>query len=174
MADGLKRERRTEDGWLRVGAPAPRLLISVLCLLSSAFCCAEELHDPTRPPASLAASGTARGVAPWQGATAGRASGLQTTIISKSRRAAIIDGKTVELGGKHGNARLVEVNEGSVVLQGEKTRQVLTLFPDVKMTPRALIIKTLSPDSGLHPNIPSTKPVAQDEKPLPVKPQEEK
>ena len=43
-------------------------------------------------------------------------SGLHSIIISKTRRAAIIDGQTVELGEEHGNAKLVEVNEGNVVL----------------------------------------------------------
>jgi hypothetical protein len=59
---------------------------------------------------------------------------LHTIIISDTRRAAIIDGKTVELGGEHGGAKLIEVNEGSVVMQRAQSRQVLALFPDVKIT----------------------------------------
>ena len=105
-------------------------LFSVFCLLSSALCCAEDLPDPTRPPAFIAGAGAVTGR--W--ATGSRSSGLQSTIISESRRAAIIDGKTVELGEKHGNAWLTEVNEGSVVLKTAQARRVLTLFPDVKMT----------------------------------------
>ena len=111
--------------------PRQRLHFStyVFFLLFSAFCCADELPDPTRPPASLltpvAAGGTEAAPAP---------AGLQSIIISKTRRAAIIDGETVELGGKHGDAKLIEVNEGSVVLRGAQGRQVMTLFPDVKMT----------------------------------------
>ena len=121
---------QTEDPRQRVGAAAPHLLISVFCLLSSALCCAEDLPDPPRPPAMIA--GTSAVTGRWSAVS--RSSGLQSTIISESRRAAIIDGKTVELWGKHGNARLVEVNEGSVVLQTAQTRRILTLFPDVKMT----------------------------------------
>lgn len=114
---------------LRVGATASRLIISVFCFLSSAFCYAEELPDPTRPPAIIATPAIAgNGVAENQPA------GLQSIIISKTRRAAIIDGEAVELGGKHGDAKLIEVNEGSVVLRGAQGRQVMTLFPDVKMT----------------------------------------
>ena len=111
----------------RVGATASRLIISVFCLLFSAFCYAEELPDPTRPPASIAAPVAASSV---EAAPAG----LQSIIISKTRRAAIIDGETVELGGKHGDAKLIEVNEGSVILRGAQGRQVMTLFPDVKIT----------------------------------------
>ncbi len=147
MADGMIRGLRTEDitsdlagvvcqssrmassstRGLRVGAAAPRLVIAVFCLLPSAFCYAEELPDPTRPPASIAAPVAASSV---EAAPAG----LQSIIISKTRRAAIIDGETVELGGKHGDAKLIEVNEGSVILRGAQGRQVMTLFPDVKIT----------------------------------------
>ena len=99
------------------------------CFLFSAFCYAEELPDPTRPPVISAMPAiAASGVADNQPAR------LQSIIISKTRRAAIIDGETVELGDKHGDAKLIEVNEGSVVLRGTQGRQVMTLFPDVKMT----------------------------------------
>lgn len=132
---------------------------------------AEELHDPTRPPASLSATGTA----PMQLATKSRSAGLQSTIISKSRRAAIIDGKTVELGEKHGNARLVEVNEGSVVLRGAQTQRVLTLFPDVKITQRETTTKKkAAPESGVQPEEISTMPATQDEKLLSLPPKEER
>ena len=131
MANGLIREQKTEDRGQGLCAAAPRLFsrVWVFCLLSSVFCSlnAEELPDPTRPPASISAPATAMGAEAIP-------TGLQTIIISRKRRAAIIDGETVELGGKHGDAKLIAVYEGSVVLQGAQGRQVLTLFPDVKMT----------------------------------------
>lgn len=134
---------------------------TVFCFLSAVHSplIAEELPDPTRPPASLSAPGAAHG----QSATESRSSGLQSTIISKSRRAAIIDGKTVELGAKHGNARLTEVNEGSVVLRSARTRRVLTLFPDVKMTQREAKTKSATPESRVQPEEISTVPAAQKE-----------
>ena len=52
-------------------------------------------------------------------------------IIAPGRRAAIINGQTVEQGGKYGDARLVQVNEDSVVLHGPQGKQVLMLFPGV-------------------------------------------
>lgn len=101
-------------------------LLGLCALLPCAT--AEEFADPTRPPAAVAVP-VAAGAAMDESS-----SGLQSVIISKTRRAAIIDGETVELGGKHGGARLIEVNEGSVVLKGAQGRQVLTLFPDVKLS----------------------------------------
>ena len=163
MADGLV--RMTEDRGQRTEVLSRRsrafnkrsaqrhtnicLLSSVFCLLMSVPCSlnAEELPDPTRPPAMIFAPDTA----PGQGAVENRwSSGLQTIIISASRRAAIIDGQTVELGAKHGNARLIEVNEGSVILQRARSRQVLTLFPNVKISRKG------SPENESQVNQPSS------------------
>lgn len=142
MADSVARRQKTEDGrQMRcscIAAPVilPRsgrrasvlcYLSSILCLLSPVTCSAEELTDPTRPPESVVAT-------PVSGVAAVKSAGLQSIIISKIRRAAIIDGQTVELGGKYNDAKLVEVNEGSIVLAGVQGRQVMTLFPGVKMT----------------------------------------
>lgn len=115
----------TEHGVCRVGAAMRQFIIAVLCLLSSAFCYAEDLPDPTRPPAVLQTAGVMQEKP---------SSGLQSVLISVNHRAAIIDGEMVELGKKHGDAKLIEVNEGSVVLQGAQGRQVLSLFPGVKIS----------------------------------------
>ncbi|BBI98655.1 hypothetical protein FGKAn22_03480 [Ferrigenium kumadai] len=130
---------------------------ALLALMLPICALAEELPDPTRPPvAILAPSAT--------GAIEAPATGLQSVIISGHRRAAIIDGETVELGRKHGDARLIEVNESSVVLKGSQGRQVLTLFPGVKMTSK-VETKAKPPvaadkvQSGKH----KTKPVARKE-----------
>jgi MSHA biogenesis protein MshK len=103
-------------------------LVSIAASLPVAAA-AEALPDPTRPPAAIAAPAAASSVE-----AAPAPAGLQSIIISRTRRAAIIDGETVELGGKHGDAKLIEVSEGSVVLHSAQGRQVLTLFPDVKIT----------------------------------------
>lgn len=142
-------------------APRQRLRFStsVFCLLFSACCCAEELTDPTRPPVSVLAPVVTSGaeVVPTP-------AGLQSIIISKTRRAAIIGGETVELGGKHGDAKLIEVNEGSVVLRGAQGRQVLTLFPDVKITGKPEARMKLQPPVGeAQSGKRSGKPVAREE-----------
>ncbi len=133
MADRMMiRGQKIEDRGQRVGAAAPRLIISVFCLLFSGFCCAEDLPDPTRPPASIFALVGGADVAHEMPAE-NHARGLHTIIISETRRAAIIDGQTVELGEEHGGARLIEVNESGVVLERGQSRQVLPLFPDIKI-----------------------------------------
>jgi len=143
-------------------------LFSVFCLLMSAFCCAEELVDPTRPPAIIAAPVAAVSV---EAAPAG----LQTIIISKTRRAAIIDGETVELGEKHGDARLIEVNEGSVVLKGVQGRQVMTLFPGVKLVSKKEVKTKPQPAANKVPaGKQKTRPVAHYEKLLSGHPEEKK
>jgi len=93
------------------------------------------LSDPTRPPASLSEPVAA----PASGVPVIQPAGLQSIIISKTRRAAIIGEETVELGGKYGDAKLIEVNEDSVVLRNAQGRQVMTLFPDVKITGKQAI-----------------------------------
>lgn len=100
----------------------------LLALVLPVGASADDLPDPTRPPAAIMAP-AAEGLGPVEEAS----TGLQSIIISSKRRAAIIDGETVELGGRHGDARLVEVNESSVVLKGPQGKEVLTLFPGVKI-----------------------------------------
>lgn len=88
----------------------------------------QALSDPTRPPPGIGAAAPASAVT-----SAPSVRGLQSVIISPAHCAAIIDGKTVELGEKHGGEQLIEVSERGVVLQGEHGRRALTLFPAVTM-----------------------------------------
>lgn len=165
----------------------PLLGAGVFCLLSSMFSPlhAEVLPDPTRPPASIFQTASGRGV----GLKAEQSSGLRSIIISETRSAAIIDGKTVELGGRFGNATLVEVNAGSVVLQHGKNRRVLTLFPNVKISHKEIpdpgSSKMESPNKKTHvvqppqvinrtPPSQEFKPAAHQEKRLSGHPKEEK
>lgn len=110
----------------------PGLLLSGVLLAHGAGVAAQELTDPTRPAATLEASEPSADAEAR--AEQNQTQGLRLIIIQKDRRAAIIDGRTIELGGKVGDARLVEVSEGSVVLQGARGKQVMTLFPHVKMS----------------------------------------
>lgn len=101
--------------------------------LSSAAAWGEDLLDPTRPPAAVATPAGASATEPPKPA------GLQSVIISKNRSAAIIDGQTVELGGKYGDVRLIEVSDTGVILQGARGRRVvMTLFPDVSLSKKKI------------------------------------
>lgn len=90
---------------------------------------AENLPDPTRPPASL-------GIAP-DGTTSDSNPGprLQSVLIAPGRRVAIVSGKTVEVGGKVGGATVAAISEGEVVLRNGKNLQTLKLFPEVEKHP---------------------------------------
>jgi MSHA biogenesis protein MshK len=88
---------------------------------------ARQLSDPTRPPASLGAAGTAEaddGTPP--------PARLQSILISRTpggRRLAVIDGVTVRAGAKVGDAVLDRINDTSVVLRRGKNLETLPLFP---------------------------------------------
>jgi MSHA biogenesis protein MshK len=141
MADYMKNSRKSlvvSCKW--GGAALPRLALAGISLLLPFFTGAAELLDPTRPPASIVAPESVK-------SDLNQSVGLQSILIGKTRRAAIIDGQTVELGGRIGEARLVEVNEGSVVLKTAQGRQVLTLF-DVKRVPKD--VQAVKVRSGKH------------------------
>ena len=148
----------------------PLMGIGVFCALSAVVVPlhAENLPEPTRPPSGLMAGAGAR---QGRGATS---SGLRSILISGNRRAAIIDGKTVELGGKLGNARLIEVSPGSVVLQRGKKRQVLTLFPRVRISHQEIADTGTSKMESSGNETQVEQPSPAEEKLLSVHPKEEK
>ena len=125
MVDDMKIRFQSAVLSLRFTAFSP--LISVSCLLFSVCGFAEELTDPTKPPVSISAPLETAAVVKKEAV-------LQSILISEKRRAAIIDGVTVELGATLEDARLIEVNTNYVVLKTGKQRQVLKLFPEVTMT----------------------------------------
>jgi hypothetical protein len=99
------------------------ILTSIMALMLVDIAAAEELPDPTRPPAGFGQNQADVGVA------AGPA--LQSILISPTRRIAIISGKTVKAGDKFGDARVVAINANDVVLKTGKNQQVLTLYPSL-------------------------------------------
>ena len=105
----------------------------VYCLLALSLAApaqAETLPDPTRPPAALTAA-RLTGEAP----PAPPSPSLQSVIISPKHTMAIINGQTVKLGEKFGDALLVKVTETEVVLRNGNMLQTLKLFPDVEKRP---------------------------------------
>lgn len=106
----------------------------LLCLflgLVAAAAQGQVLQDPTRPATGFGNSSPISSMAVQP-----HIRGLQSVIVSPTRCAAIIDGKTVSLGAMHGNERLVEVSAHGVVLRGGGGQRALSLFSkvDVKMT----------------------------------------
>lgn len=137
-------------------------LMQVLCgmsVLLSVSLSAETLVDPTRPPAEIA--NTAVSSASQVAVTP--AAGLQSILISKTRRAAIIDGKTFELGQSYGDAKLVEINESSVVLVSSQGRRELRLFPAVNITQKGEKLTPKLPPVGVQADQNNNPPVKHKE-----------
>ena len=107
-----------------------RILLAAL-FLTAHVAAAELLPDPTRPAIDLNSTGVSGvpEVVPDEDVS----HGLQSIIISPLFRAAIINGEKVNLGGKTGDSRLIEVRETSVVLQNAQGKRVLELFPKVNI-----------------------------------------
>lgn len=112
-------------GHLRTG------LLAAAALLAGVASGQEALTDPTRPPASMI-DGQGSAVA---AVTTGPV--LQSVLLSRTRKSAIISGERVDLGGLHGDARLVRLSEREAVLEGPEGRTVLRLLPEAERAPAA-------------------------------------
>jgi MSHA biogenesis protein MshK len=93
--------------------------LALVLTLAGATAVAQGVSDPTRPPQAVESPGDAPG------------SGLQSVLISETRKAAVIGGQLVELGQKYGDATLVRVTEGEVTLAKGREMRVLHLFPGI-------------------------------------------
>jgi MSHA biogenesis protein MshK len=119
--------------WLVITTSLLQNQLMVCCALCLPFAASaqEVLSDPTRVPTELASPSplAASGVP----VIASPVNVLRSVIISPTSRAAIINGQLVKLGDSVGDATLAEINEGNVVLQSVRGKQVLTLFPNVEI-----------------------------------------
>jgi MSHA biogenesis protein MshK len=103
---------------------AKRLMIALgLAAASSAF--AQGLSDPTRPPSDSASVQN----------PPDQASRLQSVLISPGRKLAVIDGLTVTVGERVGDARVVAISPAQVVLQRGGAYQTLKLHPGIEKKP---------------------------------------
>lgn len=93
--------------------------------LACGLATAEDLPDPTRPPASLEAENS-------QQNPVAAPSGLQSIIRRQGAKSgAVINGVYVELGGKVGEATLERIGEDSVDLRSATGRETMYLTPGV-------------------------------------------
>jgi MSHA biogenesis protein MshK len=91
-----------------------------LIALAAPLAGAQQLRDPTRPPNVLASDVEAD--------VEVRSSQLQSVLISRGRKLAVINGQTVPLGGSIGDAKLVRITETAVVLQRGEETETLRMF----------------------------------------------
>lgn len=83
---------------------------------------AQDLSDPMRPPAPGPAA--ARAAKPED-----TRAGLQTVLISATRRIAVIDGQQVEVGSRIRGGEVAAINPNQVVIRRPRGEQVLELVP---------------------------------------------
>ncbi len=103
---------------------------------------AQQLRDPTRPPALL---GPSKGES---GAGERRAGlSLQSILIAPDRRSAIIDGRLLNVGESVSGFRVVAIEEGAVTLRGSAGLRRLELFPEVVKRPGRMPGEAESPDA---------------------------
>jgi MSHA biogenesis protein MshK len=104
---------------------AQRLI--ALGLLAVSAAAAQGLSDPTRPPSAAPEERAARSEAP--------VSRLQSVLISPGRKLAVIDGQTVALGGRIGDATVISIAPTQVILQAGAAYQTLKLHPGIEKKP---------------------------------------
>jgi|SRR5689334_2380234 len=108
-----------------------RLLCPLIACLAAWPVCAQGLSDPTRPPREFLG-----GAAEPQLAAPG-SSPAQVIIISKNRRQATINGRTVSIGERYGNATLVRISDEEIVLQKPDSTEVIKLYSSVNRRMRS-------------------------------------
>lgn len=119
-----------------------KLLPPLLCMLawvgSVDFAFAQKptssshgMADPTRPPAELTTPFDSAAVG--DGKSVAASGGLQTVILRKGvKPMAVINGETVWLGGKLGDARLVRLSETEAELDGPNGKEIMRITPSVE------------------------------------------
>ncbi|HUL92939.1 MAG TPA: hypothetical protein VLV56_11370, partial [Burkholderiales bacterium] len=68
----------------------------------------------------------------------------QVVIISSDRRQATINGRTVSLGGRYGDATLVRISDEEIVLEKAGSTEIIRLYSSVNRKMR------VSPDRALR------------------------
>ena len=102
-------------------------LIGLMSLSVAMPSVAQALADPTRPPNTMETSAAESGAG-----TSGPV--LKSILLSSNRRLAVIDGRTVNVGDRVGNARVIAIDTDSVKLRGSEGVTSLKLLPEVKRT----------------------------------------
>ncbi len=116
------------------GRIALRIGTMLLLHAASLHASAQALLDPTQPPASL--NSPVQSLTATQ--TASNGPMLQSVLISPTRAVAVISGETVRVGDKFGDAQVVDITEGKVVLRNGEQLQILKLFPGIEKLPASI------------------------------------
>jgi MSHA biogenesis protein MshK len=101
---------------------AGALFIGLLAALPTL---AQGLSDPMRPPREILGGAPDSAEAPASGSPA------QVIVISKDRRQATINGRTVNLGERYGDATLARISDEEIVLERRDSTEVIRLYSSV-------------------------------------------
>lgn len=105
---------------------SPLAWLFVASLGAPAFALGQALADPTRPP-NVTGSDASEAEPP--------ANQLQSLLIAQGRKVAIVNGETVRVGDKVGDALVKNISEAGVVLQYSDHSETLKLLGDVRRRP---------------------------------------
>jgi hypothetical protein len=112
----------------------PKLLALCAALATCApLAAAQPLRDPTRPPAGFGRTGDGGTGAITVGRSRDAEWVLQSVLLARERRYAIINGEVLSPGGSVAGAELVSIREGEVLLRAGGVLRTVRLFPDVDM-----------------------------------------
>lgn len=118
--------------------PIQYTLLIALCIGSAH---GQRLPDPTEPPTSLDLQAVAQ--------TAPRAEPvLQAVQRDGTRFYALVDGRSVRVGDRVGDATIVQITPNEVVLRDGSANKKLELLPDSRVH---AIVKTLAVSAKLQP-----------------------
>ena|SRR5687768_5220366 len=109
-----------------------QILCAAFALAQASSARAQAIMDPTRPPPgwdALPAASASKG----QTAVQETGSAVSILLVGQTRRFAIVRGDLV--GDKTPGTRIVEIKRNDVIVQSDKGRESLNLFPDVLKTP---------------------------------------
>ena len=101
------------------------LSLALVISLGAPRSVAQGLNDPTRPPREIL------GGSPDRYESAASSSPAQVVIISKDRRQVTINGRTVNLGERYGNATVVRITDEEIVLQRPEATEPIKLYSSV-------------------------------------------
>ena len=107
-------------------APYLTAILAVIAALGGPRVLAQGLSDPTRPPPEILGR-SADGYEP-----AASSSPAQVVIISKDRHQVTINGRTVNLGERYGNATVVRISDEEIVLQRPEATETIKLYSSVQ------------------------------------------
>ena len=102
------------------------LSLALVLSLGAMRSLAQGLNDPTRPPREILGGGAGT----FEPAVS--SSPAQVVIVSKDRRQATINGRTVSLGGRYGDATLVRISDEEIVLQRREATETIKLYSSVQ------------------------------------------